>query len=49
MYMQKFIYTNKFNIKNIDIYIFVICSDLKKNIEKIQKLLNIEKLTKKLF
>ena len=47
--MQKFIYTNRFNIKNIDIYIFVICSDLKKNIDKIQKLLNIEKLPKKLF
>jgi len=47
--MQKFIYTNKFNVKNIDTYIFVICSDLKKNIEKIKILLNLDKLPKKLF
>jgi len=46
---KNFIFTNNFNNKNIDIYIFVICNDLKKNIEKIQKLLDIEKLPKKLF
>lgn len=40
---------NSFKKNNIDTYIFVICNDLKKNIESIKKLLNIEKIPKKLF
>jgi leucyl aminopeptidase len=47
--MEKFIFTNKFNIKNIDIYIFVICKDFKESIEKIKKLLNIENFPKKIL
>ena len=43
-----FNYTIKIK-KNIDKYIFIICNDLKKNIENIQKLLDIEKIPKKIF
>lgn len=45
---QNFFYTNKIN-KNIDTYIFIICSDIKKNIELIQKLLKLESFPKKMF
>jgi leucyl aminopeptidase len=38
-----------FKKKNIDTYIFIICKDLKKNIEYIINLLNIETIPKKLF
>jgi hypothetical protein len=35
--------------KNIDIYIFILCGNLKKNIEHITKLLDIDSIPKKLF
>ena len=38
-----------FKKENIDTYIFIICKDLKKNIEYIINLLNIETIPKKLF
>jgi hypothetical protein len=41
--------SNIFKKTNIDTYIFVICNDLKKNIEAIKKLLELEKIPKKLF
>ena len=45
---DNFFYTNKVN-KNIDTYVFVICSDIKKNIESVQKLLKLEPFPKKMF
>ena len=45
---DNFVYTNKVN-KNIDIYVFVMCSDIKKNIESVQKLLKLETFPKKMF
>ena len=44
---KKFQYTN--NIKNKEIYIFVICNELKKNIDRIKKLLSIKSIPKQLF
>ena len=44
-----FKFSNILKKKNIDTYIFIICSDLKKNIENIKKLLELEKIPKKLF
>ena len=41
--------TNILKKKNIDTYIFVICKELKKNINNILKLLNIDKFPNKLF
>ena len=38
-----------FKRTNIDIYIFIICNNLKKNIKNISKLLNIENIPKKIF
>ena len=40
---------NIFKKKNIDVYIFVICNDLKKNIESIKNLLDLKNIPKKLF
>jgi leucyl aminopeptidase len=47
MIEKKFFYTN--NLKNKDIYIFVICSNLKKEMEYIKKKLNIKNIPKKIF
>jgi len=40
---------NIFKKKNIDVYIFVICNNLKKNIENIKNLLDLKSIPKKLF
>ncbi len=44
----KYEYTNIL-LKKIDRYVFFLCSNLKKDLERIQKLLNIEKIPKKLI
>jgi leucyl aminopeptidase len=40
---------NTFKKKNIDVYIFIICNNLKKNIEIIKNLLDLKNIPKKLF
>jgi leucyl aminopeptidase len=45
---KNFFYTNKIN-KNIDTYIFIMCSEIKKEILSIQKLFKLEKFPKKMF
>lgn len=44
----KFEYTNLL-LKKMDRYVFFLCSDVKKDLSRIQKLLNIEKIPKKLI
>jgi leucyl aminopeptidase len=44
-----FNYTSKFKKTNIDNYIFIICNNIKKNIEYISTLLDIKKIPKKIF
>jgi leucyl aminopeptidase len=46
---NNFKYVSTFKKTNIDIYIFIICNNLKDNIEYISKLLNINKIPKKTF
>ena len=46
---KNFKYINTIKKTNIDLYIFVICSNFKKNIEYIKKILKIDKLPKKLL
>ena len=46
---KNFKYTPIFKKKNIDLYIFIICNEMKKNIEYIKNILNIKKLPKNLF
>jgi len=46
---NNFNYISKFKKTNIDTYIFVICNNLKKNIEYISTLLDIGKIPKKFF
>jgi leucyl aminopeptidase len=46
---NQFHYLSKFKKKSIDLYIFVICNDFKKNIEYISSLLDIKNIPKKLF
>ncbi len=47
--IDNFKYTNTFKKKNIDLYIFIICNNLKKNIESIKTLLDLKSIPKKLF
>jgi leucyl aminopeptidase len=47
--INNFNYTSNFKKNNIDLYIFIICNNLKKNIEYISSLLDIEKIPKKIF
>jgi len=49
MDLSKFKYTGTIKKTNIDIYVFVICSNLKNNIEYISKVLDIKNIPKKLF
>lgn len=46
---NNFNYISKFKKKNIDTYIFIICNNLKKNIDHISTLLDIGKIPKKFF
>jgi leucyl aminopeptidase len=46
---NNFNYISKFKKNNIDTYIFIICNNLKQNIEYISTLLDIGKIPKKLF
>ena len=46
---KNFKYTTILKKNNIDIYIFVICNNLKKTVEKITTQLNLDKVPKKLF
>jgi leucyl aminopeptidase len=46
---HNFKYVSTFKKTNIDIYTFIICNNLKNNIEYISKLLNISKIPKKIF
>jgi leucyl aminopeptidase len=46
---NSFNYISKIKKQNIDIYVFIICNNLKKNIEYIIKLLDIGKIPKKIF
>jgi leucyl aminopeptidase len=46
---KNFKYTPIFKKKNIDLYVFIICNEMKKNIEYIKTILNIKKLPKNLF
>ncbi len=45
---MKYEVTNKF-LKKMDIYVFFLCSDLKRELERIQKLVGIEKIPKKML
>jgi leucyl aminopeptidase len=46
---KNFKYTSLIKKTNIDLYIFIICGNFKKNIENIKNLLNINKIPKKIF
>ena len=46
---NNFNYIAKFKKKNIDMYIFIICNNFKKNIEYISSLIDIEKIPKRMF
>ena len=46
---KNFKYTSSIKKTNIDLYIFIICSNFKKSIENIKLLLNINKIPKKIF
>jgi sulfopyruvate decarboxylase TPP-binding subunit len=47
--MDKFKFISTIKKKNIDIYIFIICNNLKGNLEHISKILNLENIPKKIF